>query len=196
MGIRRCYIAGPITGYEVEGPDPYAERKAAWVKAELAVLEMGLEPMSPWNLHTTPIDWEDALRADLTGLVTCQAIYLLKGYASSRGAQLELSVARELGLHEIYEDHPETILEEAERIVSGDRGPQYGHPAANFVHTARLWSAYLGIEITAEQVPAMMILLKMSREKNRPKRDNLVDVAGYTKTWAMVNEARRKGELP
>lgn len=200
MNPQRVYIAGPISGYEIEGPDPYAERRAVWERAKAAVRAKGFEPVSPWDLHPTGVTWEEALRADLAGLLTCQGIYLLRGYAASRGAQLELHVARQLGFFELYEDHEETILEEADRIVSGDRGPQYGRPTANFTHTAALWTAYLrerypGIEFTPEDVAAFMILLKMAREFHREKRDNRVDIAGYAKCWDIVAEDRAKGRL-
>lgn len=189
----RVYIAGPVSGYDFE------ERKATFAKAAERLYTFGYEPINPihdQDKHAlTEDEWVDFLRSDIKRLVTCDAIYLLKGYAHSRGAQLELHIARELGLKEMYEDHPETILEEAERIVSGDRGPQYGHPAQNFTDTAKLWSAYLGYSFNPEDVAVMMILLKIAREKNRPKRDNRVDIAGYTKTLDMVVEARQRGEI-
>jgi hypothetical protein len=179
---QRIYVAGPITGYDLD------ERVKAFESASNYLRENGWEPVNPLTLHPLNIKWEEALRADLTGLVTCEAIYLMVGYSKSRGAQLELHVARELGLREFYQEGPETVAQEAERVVSGDRGPQYGHPTKNFEQTASLWNAYLGEprEITPADVAIMMILLKLSRESNRPKRDNVVDVIGYAKTLAMV----------
>lgn len=74
---------------------------------------------------------------------------------------------------------PETILEEAQRLVYGDRQASYGHPADDFGRTAKLWSAILGVPITAEQVALCMCLVKISRQVNKPGRDNMVDLAGY-----------------
>lgn len=89
----------------------------------------------------------------------------------------------------------ESILDEAKRIVHGDRGENYGHPFEDFSRTAQIWSAILGIEVTAEQVALCMIGLKISREINRPKRDNIVDGAGYFETLDMVKKERRKQAL-
>jgi Domain of unknown function (DUF6378) len=84
----------------------------------------------------------------------------------------------------------ESILEEAKRIVHGERGENYGHPFEDFSRTAQIWSAILGVEITPEQVALCMVGLKISREVNRPKRDNIVDGAGYFETLDMVKKER------
>ena len=88
----------------------------------------------------------------------------------------------------------ETILEEAKRIVHGDRGENYGHPFEDFSRTAKIWSAILEIEVTPEQVALCMVGLKISREINRPKRDNIVDGAGYFETLDMVKQERKRRE--
>ena len=90
-------------------------------------------------------------------------------------------------------DAPETILEEAQRITSGDRQRDYDHPLPNHARIARLWNAYLeirpqpGAEISPEDVAFMMIMLKMARDAYAPKRDNLVDVCGYARCIAIIH---------
>jgi hypothetical protein len=86
----------------------------------------------------------------------------------------------------------ESILDEAKRIVHGDRGENYGHPFEDFSRTAQIWSAILGVDVTPENVALCMVGLKISREVNRPKRDNIVDGAGYFETLQMVKEERRR----
>lgn len=90
----------------------------------------------------------------------------------------------------------ETICQEADRVVSTDRRADYGHPLDNWTQTAAMWSAILGVEVTAEQGLLCMIAAKISRETNAPKRDNLVDIAGYAKCVDLVIEerARRQAE--
>ena len=51
----------------------------------------------------------------------------------------------------------ESILEEAKRIVHGDRGENYGHPFEDFSRTAQIWSAILGIDVEPEQVALCMV---------------------------------------
>jgi len=80
------------------------------------------------------------------------------------------------------------ILKEADKLTSGDRQADYGHPSEDFTRTAALWSAYKGVEFTVKDVPMMMILLKVSRERNKHKRDNLVDIAGFARTLEMVEK--------
>jgi hypothetical protein len=86
----------------------------------------------------------------------------------------------------------ESILDEAKRIVHGERGENYGHPFEDFSRTAKIWSAIIEKEITPEQVALCMIGLKISREINRPKRDNIVDGAGYFETLDMVKQERER----
>ena len=76
----------------------------------------------------------------------------------------------------------ENVLEEAGRIIYGDREKTYGHPSKNLRVIAELWNAYLGNEVclTAHDVCVMMILLKAARLKNTPgHRDSTVDICGY-----------------
>jgi hypothetical protein len=89
----------------------------------------------------------------------------------------------------------ESILDEAKRIVHGDRGENYGHPFEDFSRTAQIWSAILGTEVTPENVALCMVGLKISREVNRPKRDNIVDGAGYFETLQMVKDERKRRKI-
>lgn len=79
----------------------------------------------------------------------------------------------------------ESILEEAQKIIYGDREQTYGSPSKNLNMIADLWTTYLSGEskgrLTAVDVCNMMVLLKMARLINQPThRDSIVDMAGYT----------------
>lgn len=90
----------------------------------------------------------------------------------------------------------ETVLEEAQRLVYGDRGADYGHPLDDFSRTAQMWTAILGTTVTAEQVGLCMIGVKISRQVNHPKRDNMTDAAGYAGTVQMCIEERERRAPP
>jgi hypothetical protein len=85
-------------------------------------------------------------------------------------------------------------VQEAARLVDGDRQDDYGHPYEDFTRTAAMWTAIFGHTITAEQVALAMVALKISREVNKPKRDNIVDGIGYFQTLHMVRQRRRELE--
>lgn len=79
-----------------------------------------------------------------------------------------------------------SVLEEAQSIIYGDREKTYGHPAKNLKTIASMWTAYMNnmddgnFNVTAKDVAAMMMLVKVARFANDPShRDNLVDVCGY-----------------
>jgi len=61
-----------------------------------------------------------------------------------------------------------------------ERAEHYGDPVPNHARIAKLWSAFIGHEITAHDVAWMMVLLKASRSKVDPKhQDNYLDANGY-----------------
>lgn len=111
----RVYIAGPIAGY----PDA---NRAAFAAAAQRLRQAGHEPLNPHDIppfahpgdcppgvpgsdsehHTAPCH----LRADLVGMLGCDAITLLPGWVHSSGAFLEFSVARATGLRIYFEDAP------------------------------------------------------------------------------------------
>ena len=86
------------------------------------------------------------------------------------------------------------VLEEANSLVHGNRGDDYGHPIDDFTKTATMWSVILGVPVTAEQVGLCMCCVKISRQLNKPKRDNMVDLAGYAETVQMVIDERKRRE--
>lgn len=72
-----------------------------------------------------------------------------------------------------------SILDEAAAITAGARQADYGPPERNLGQTASMWSVILGVEVSARQVALCMTALKLARDAHKPKRDNLVDGAGY-----------------
>lgn len=82
------------------------------------------------------------------------------------------------------------LLDEAKGIVGGSRNAAYGNPADNHNRTAAMWSAFLGIPITARQVCYMNILQKCSREAHWSQHDNDVDCAGYAANAAACKDTQ------
>jgi hypothetical protein len=95
----------------------------------------------------------------------------------------------------IGEDAKETVGQEADRLVNGDRQSAYGHPLDDFSKTALIWQAILGVPVTAEQVALCMIGVKISRECNIHKRDNIVDGIGYWLTLDKVIKERARRQV-
>lgn len=84
------------------------------------------------------------------------------------------------------------ILLEAYRLLNGERQSQYGNPGECFGRVAEFWSVYLAADIFPEDVACMMILLKLARQANGHKADNLVDMAGYAALAADLIAARKQ----
>ena len=73
------------------------------------------------------------------------------------------------------------ILATASEYVTTDRAATHGKAEDNFLRTAELWNAYLGVDnISATDVAVMLALLKVARIKQNPNHtDNWIDIAGY-----------------
>lgn len=86
----------------------------------------------------------------------------------------------------------EGILEEALRITSVDRRKAYDAATPNHQRIAGAWNWYLASRpdpaepISPKDVAMMMLLLKVAREVNSPRRDNFVDIAGYARCAAQI----------
>lgn len=66
----------------------------------------------------------------------------------------------------------------AEQAVA-DREKTYGTPQENFARIALLWRAQFGWDVKPADVAQAMVLMKLARERNGHRDDNLVDAAGY-----------------
>lgn len=83
-------------------------------------------------------------------------------------------------------------LESAIKCVCGERQDQYGSPENNFATIAKLWSAYLGTDVSSVDVTMMMSLLKIARIKTGTATDDsFVDLAGYAACGAELAENMR-----
>jgi hypothetical protein len=149
--------------------------------------------------------YRDYVVRDIQRLRMCDAIVMLCGWDGNgaRGSVWEHEIAAQLFGIPIYYDgadiipapdgpattaaRAETILEEAQRLVHGDRGADYGHPVDDYTRTGRLWGAILGLpDLDPRLCALMMAAVKVSREVNKHKRDNLTDLAGYAECAQMI----------
>lgn len=88
------------------------------------------------------------------------------------------------------------IVDKAIAVVEGDRERVYGDPGKNLRMIAGMWSSYLEIDITPEQVCDMMVQLKIARLKNKPDHeDSKIDIIGYTLLKERINEENTKRNL-
>ena len=95
--MRRIYLAGPMTGIpEFNYPAFHAEA------ARLRALGYHVENPAE-NPDPACKSWAGYMRMALAQLVTCDAIYLLKGWENSKGARIERALATELNIQLQYE---------------------------------------------------------------------------------------------
>lgn len=94
------YIAGPMSGR------PQNNYPAFWLAAN-KFRAHGLKVLNPAELPILP-DWQACMRASLAMVAKATHIHFLPGADTSRGAQIESFIAKELGIEII--GHPCTQL--------------------------------------------------------------------------------------
>ena len=190
----RIYLCGPMAHIEQFNFPAFHDHTAHLRSLGHEVVnpaehDDGIEMAPPWTI--TEEQRQRFMRYDLAQLVTCDAVAVIPGWESSRGAQVEVSTARSCGIPVLDADTlkplpRENAIDTARRLVYGDRQAVYSHPHDDYTRTGRMWGAtlsgWLGEDVP--DVPAriaclMMAQVKISRDSHRHGHDNLVDLIGY-----------------
>lgn len=95
---QKVYIAGPITGLD------WKEVKAKFGNAQRILEECGYEVENPCDHQIENGTWESYMKQGLHAMLDCDGVLALEGWEHSRGAQIEVRLARELGLFRFYEN--------------------------------------------------------------------------------------------
>lgn len=86
------YISGPMSGYEDWNFKAFNE-------AAIKLRSAGYPTINPADFGANPNDtWESCLKRDIAVLVHCETVVTLDGWEKSRGASLEVYVAKALGI--------------------------------------------------------------------------------------------------
>lgn len=88
----RLYLAGPMTGFE-DFNFPAFNTMAAELRTRGYAVENPAE-----HGVVDGADWADYMAYDLTRLGLCGQVAVLPGWENSKGARLEVHIARELGM--------------------------------------------------------------------------------------------------
>jgi len=104
----RIYISGKITGIEDKAyqifEDGEKEVKTIFSTMPVNFSKETLIIVNPMKLpHLHDKTWEAYMKEDLKELLSCDAIYMLKGWSESKGAAIEYDLANKLGLTVIHQ---------------------------------------------------------------------------------------------
>ena len=92
MTVNKWYIAGPMTGMPGLNFENF-NRVATELRNQY------FEVANPAEINPDlDADWTECMRADIKQLVDCDAIYMLDGWETSRGASIEYIIAKALGM--------------------------------------------------------------------------------------------------
>ena len=114
------------------------------------------------------------------------------GVYGQHAVELDVCCNADGGSHELV-PLVTSMLEEAKKLVRGERARDYQPPNINFDRIIKGWSVIFKQEVTVEQLALAMIRLKIAREVGTPKRDNWVDIAGYVEAYDWAKQEMSDG---
>jgi hypothetical protein len=120
----RIYIAGPMTGIPDHNFPLFNEVAAKLRAADWEVINPAEHGVVEGAV------WADYLRYDIKKLMDCGAIYLLPGWEQSKGASLEVMIARRLGFKFYYHMDAKVLLGDEPLgyfAITDPLRPQYGY---------------------------------------------------------------------
>ena len=88
----RIYVIGPVTGVEDDNRPAFEE-----ARRELRE-ELGCEVEIPHDAVSPDATWETAMRSSVKAMTACDAVAMLPGWMSSKGAGIEYNLARQIGM--------------------------------------------------------------------------------------------------
>jgi len=88
--MKKIYICGKVSG------DPDYDKK--FLKEENRLYSHGYEPINPAAFISRKAEWSDAMRTAIRTMLLCDGISLLPDWKKSKGAKIEVRLARELGI--------------------------------------------------------------------------------------------------
>lgn len=95
--MNRIYISGKISGIENGALKLFN-------KAEKYLQSKGYETVNPMTLnHNHDKSWVAYMKEDIKALCDCDSIFMLSNWSDSKGAIIEHSIARDLGMTILYE---------------------------------------------------------------------------------------------
>lgn len=116
----KIYISGAITGVENEAKKRFDE-------AEKKLKNMVFDVVNPMKLpHNHDKTWGSFMREDLKSLLDCDAIYLIEADSDkSRGVELELMVAKRLGIDRLVICESVKSIKMEEKIITQEQAEVY-----------------------------------------------------------------------
>ena len=107
--MKRIYLSGPMTNM-LELNFPLFHSTAATLRAA------GHSVVNPAELNPEPSTWSECMRRDIAALMECDTVATLPGWENSKGARLEVHIARELGM-KVVNAHDLVIRDDAESHI-------------------------------------------------------------------------------
>lgn len=100
---KRIYVCGKMSDID-DFNYPYFRKITQTLRAK------NINTVCPTEIKSEPHwEWADFMKANLIQMLSCDFVYALAGHEGSRGATIEITLAKELGLIVLYEESTQFI---------------------------------------------------------------------------------------
>lgn len=97
--MSKIYLSGAISVLPIDAA------RRAFSAAEKVLAAQGWEVVNPMkNGLPAAAAWEVHIAEDILHLLTCKAVYMMRGWENSRGAKLVHAIATRVSMRIIYEE--------------------------------------------------------------------------------------------
>jgi hypothetical protein len=104
--VKNIYLCGPVSGRPLKEARKHFEAVEEEIRRKSACRGAETGTVNPVRLCPPGLDWYGAMRFCIGELVRCDGIALLRGWQFSKGAAVELKLARDLRIPVVYAEPP------------------------------------------------------------------------------------------
>jgi len=123
--MNRIYLCGQVTGRPVQEAADHFEKNKKRICAGALGANLSLRVLNPKEIIAFDAEWHKAMKISIRELTKCNGIALLQGWKFSKGAKLELLLAKYLRIPVVYIEPPAGPMDLTEVFICAPETLRY-----------------------------------------------------------------------
>lgn len=123
--MKHIYLCGPVTGRKRQEAVNHFNTVQQRINSAANKDAVSVFTSNPMRFCVPSLDWLQAMRICVCELAKCGGIALLKGWQKSKGAAIELKLARDLHIPVVFVETPVDYLDLSELFTAAPETLRY-----------------------------------------------------------------------